>query len=274
MPTKKFDWSEEISALPSDEFRLTMPVYAMLTEATKVAEYFRDHYKGDKKKDVPGFADAGIPASTGDEIDSLVKEASAAFSAYNQAANPKTGATKIERARFIVDEVQAVLEYYLDDGVEDEDDKRLANVVASHKDVPETAAALSLELEDWASFAELHRDGIKGLGLFDVSLLDEAATLGAELRADAAHADPTPALTQAALATRNRYLQLLDARVRLVRTTARFAFRHHPAIAQKAVSTYDRARRIQAKRSATRRKNESATPTNGGAKPDPITPNA
>ncbi len=270
MPKSKFDFTTELAALTSDEFRLNMPVFAMLTEATKIAAFFRDHYKSDKKNGVPGFADAGLPASTGDEIDALVKEGSAAFSSYNLAANPKTDVSKLERARFIIDEVQAVLEYYLDDEVEDEDDKRLANVVAAHKDVPETAAALSLALEDWASFAELHKDGIKGLGMFDVSLIAEAKKLGEELRADAATADPTPAITQAALANRNRILQLLDKRVRMIRTAARFVFRHHPHIAQKAVSTYERTRRVLAKRSATRKKNAAA---NGAAK-EPAAPNA
>ena len=185
---KKFDWTREIAATKSDDFRLTMPVYAMLAEAKKIAGIFRDHYEGDEKKGVPGFADGGLEESLADEIESLVVEGSAAFSLYTQAANPKTDISKIERARFLIDEMQSVLEYYLDDQVDDEDDKRLANVTASHKDIPETAAALSLALEDWASFAEMHADGIKGLGQLDVALIDEAKKLGGELRADAAHA--------------------------------------------------------------------------------------
>ncbi len=73
--------------------------------------------------------------------------------------------------------------------------------------------------------------------------------------------EPVSSEATAALAKRNRFLQLLDQRVRRVRAVARFVFRKHPDIVRGVISLYERKRRLDAKRSATRKKNaQPATP--------------
>lgn len=268
MPKSKFDWTTQLAALTSDEFRLNVPLYAMLGEAADVAQYFRAHYKADKKTGAPGLIDAGVEASLGDEIDALIEEARAAGTTYVLSIDPKADTSRLDRARFLVSEIEAVLAYYLDDGVEDEDDARLANVIAAHKDHPETADALALALEDYSALAEMHAKEIDGLGGFDAKLIGEAKKLAAELRSMPSAA-PNPA-SAAALNKRNRFLQLLDARVRKVRAAAKFVYRAQPELARGAASAYERKRRIVAKRAATRKKNGQqpqtpATPANPGS---------
>jgi len=250
--------ASSFAALTSDEFRLAVPLFTLLGEAQDVAHYFREYYKADKKAGMPGLADGGLEANVADEIESLIKEASAASTQYWLTVDPKADVTKIERARFIVDEIGAVMEYFLDDGVDDEDDKRLANVVAAHKDAPETADALALALEGYAALAEMHAKDIDGLGGFDAKMIAEAKTLATELR-EAPSAPPSPASTTA-LAVRNRVLQLLDRRVRSVRAAAKFVFRAQPKLARGAASAFERKRRVLQKSAATRKKNGKTQP--------------
>lgn len=224
-----------------------------------MAQYFRDHYKADKKTGRCGLADGGLEASIADEIDVLIAETSAASQAYRLTVDPKADTTKLERAHVLINEIGAVLDFYLDDGVADEDDTRLANVVAAHKDAPETADALALALEEYAALAEMHAKDIDGLGGFDAKLIAEAKKLATELRA-APSAAPSPA-SATALARRNRLLQLLDGRVRSVRAAARFVFRAQPELARGASSAYERKRRIVQKAAATRKKNSQPQPT-------------
>jgi hypothetical protein len=153
-----------------------------------------------------------------------------------------------------------VLEYFLDDGVEDENDQRFAKLVAAHRDAPDAADALAIELDEYATIADLHRKKIDGLGGFDAKMIDEARKLSKELLAMAPN-EPVSTEATAALAKRNRFLQLLDQRVRRVRSVARYVFRHHPDTARGIVSLYTRKRRLEAKRSATRKKNAEPAPT-------------
>lgn len=271
--SKKYDWSAECAALTSDEFRLTIPVSPMLAEAQQLAQFVRAHHKIDKKKDLPGLGDAKLPLSIADEIDSLVAATSSAQSDYTMSVDPKADGSKMQRARYIIDEIQGVMTYFLDDGVEDDDDVRLANVAAAHKDDAPTSANYALALDEWSALAAMHEKEIDGLGGFDASLIKEAKKLATELRSGGPVSPPSPVST-ANLQKRNRLLQLLDARVRRVRSAARFVFRAHPEVAREVSSAYERKRRIDAKRAATRKKHEPAQPAagNNGQPTPPVTP--
>lgn len=270
MPKSKFDWSTELAALPSDEFRSSVPLAAFLKEANTIAAFFRAHYKADKKTGLPGLNEAGpaVNASLADEIESLVDEGYKASSDYRLTVDPKADRSKLDRAAELVDEIHAVLEFHLDDGVEDEHDARLANVVNAHKDAPESGAAFALSLEEYAELAAMYETEIDGLGGFDVKLIAEAKKLSKELRGATEPAAPSAA-QQGMLAKRNRILQLIDARVRRVRAATKFVFRKHPEMVRSTASAYERTRRVIAKRVATRKKN------NANNKPaEPVTPNA
>ncbi|MGZ3478008.1 MAG: hypothetical protein ACXVCJ_26145 [Polyangiales bacterium] len=257
MSKEKMDWSVESAALASDDYRLNIPVASITYEAESLAKFVRAHQKADKKTGLPGLAGAKFSLTIADEIESLAAEVTSAQKAYTLTVDPKADTTKIERARFLVDEIYAVMAYLLDDGVENEEDARLANVVSAHKDEAETPANMALALEEYAGLAKMHAKEIDGLGGFDAALIGEAEKLAVELRKSGPTAPPS-AESAAALAKRNRLLQLLDVRVRKVRAAARFVFRAHPDVVRQVTSPYERKRRIDAKRAATRKKNSEA----------------
>ncbi len=269
MPTtKKIDFTNELAALTSDEFTFTVPYHATIGEAQDVATFVRTHHKADKKTGAPGLVDGKLSVVVADEIEALITEVMRAQIAYRDAVNPKADTTKLDRARFLVDELGGALEFLFDDGVEDENDTKLTRLVAAHKDDPDSPDALAVELDEYAGLAESSKTELAALGGFDVAMIAEAKKLSRELLAMPANPPVSPDAT-AKLATRNRILQLIDRRVRRVRAVARWVFRHEPTKVQAVTSVYARKRRVDAKRSATRKKNgKPAEPT-----PAP-TPNA
>src|SRR5207249_4122288 len=92
---------------------------------------------------------------------------------YLLLVNPKAKGNSIERARFIVDEISGVLEFYFDDGVEDEKDAKLAAVKDAHIVHFDAADSLAAELADYCALAKAYRSEIDGLGDFDAKLIDE-----------------------------------------------------------------------------------------------------
>lgn len=265
MSKSKFDWSQEIAAITSDEFKPSVPFSQFVFEARGVATFLRNKLKADKKTGRPGLNEAGseMNLELADEIDALADAVVGARSLHTRTVDPKADPSKIERAEEIVNELHAVLEYHLDDGTEDEHDARFANVVNAHKDTPDSGADYAIALREYADLAEMYVDEIAGKGGFDPKLITEAKKLSNELLAGPI---PQPSPEGAiALTKRNRLMQLLDRRVRLVRAAAKFVFRKHPDIARMTSSTYERTRRVIAKRIATRKKNTT--------KPaEPITP--
>lgn len=247
---KKIDWAVEAAKLPSDEFKLTVPLYALLGEAQDLARFFAEHYKADKKSGRPGLASAGdaLSPDLDEQIDALVAEISKANAAYLKSVDAKLDASKLERAAFLLDEIGAAMEFLLDDGVDDDDDRRLANVQSAHKDDPFTADALALALEDYANLGDDHKKRLDGLGDFDAAYLAEAHALAKDLRAMPPSNAAASAASKTAIAHRNRLLQLLDQRVRKIRAAARYVFRRHPEIARQVGSAYERKRRVEARR--------------------------
>jgi len=269
--SKSFDWSPELAALTSDEFPLSVPFSTFTGEAHDVARYFRKYYKADKATGRPGLVDAGkkVSPALGDEIDALIVDAKQAQVAYRMTVDPRGDRGKLDRAIEIVSEMSAVLKFHFDDGVDDEDDVRIANLVKAHEGGPETPDALAQALEEWAALADMHKTEIEGLGGFDPAMIREAKKLATELLDVPETARPS-AETQRALGKRNQLLQLLDQRVRMVRTAAKFVFRAVPDLARESSSAYERVRRVKAKRTATRAKND----TNGKQPTEPVTPSA
>lgn len=144
-------------------------------------------------------------------------------------------------------ELTASLEWLFDDGVEDENDRALANLKAEHDRTPESLDALAAELFDYATLAEAHRAQLTGLGGFEPSLIDEAKQLAAALRERGAPSAGASAESDA-LMLRHQLATLLLDKMSLVRAAARFVFRRHPEVARQATSGYERRRRAANRR--------------------------
>jgi len=148
----------------------------------------------------------------------------------------------------VLAELTAVLEFLFDDDVEDERDVQLAQLQRAN-DEPDTVDALAQALVEYAGLAEHYRDAIDGFGEFDSAMLDEATQLAARLRERSASRPPGVEVEQA-MDWRNRLTTLLSDELSRVRAAARFVFRHHPQIRQRATSAYQRRSRAARRRAA------------------------
>ncbi len=244
-------WKKAAMSLEPPIERVATPVHVLTGEAVDVARFCQHfwHPEHDAKGRViqPGLASAErkglFEKSIGTEVLELQEALSAANTAYMMTAEREASAP-MERAMFVLNELKAVLAYMVDDDVDDIDDQRLAALNAAHEDAL-SQDALAVALDDYAGFADLHRDAVSGLGGFDEALIDEASNLSVKLRERSAQklVGLPPGEQRAALDFRNRLAVLLNERMTKVRTVARFVFRDTPDIARKVTSAYERQRR-------------------------------
>ena len=264
------NWSLLATALPSDEFKGSVPIPIMLGEAIELVGFVRDYWKTERDKKTHAITQRGLdlagkerlPASTGAELKDLVRQVQMAHTAYQLTVDPKSiAAVKMARGQFVLAEITSTLEWLFKDSVEDERDAQLANLQSAHKADAQTPDALALALEDFATLADLHRKEMDGLGAFDATLIDEARMLANALRALPSTPPVASVASRAALAKRNRLLQLLVARVSLIRAATRFVFRSDSEMLRKVTSAFERKRRAQARRSAMKKE----PPANGAS---------
>ncbi|MFO0592019.1 MAG: hypothetical protein U0441_31015 [Polyangiaceae bacterium] len=241
-----------------------MPFHVLNGEAIDVARFFDKYMKTVKpnghEPGRPGLDSVfdpkrGLTAKTAEEIRSLREALHEANTAYVESATPTnpSGAAPVDRARFVVDEITAVLEWHFDDGVEDERDAQLAMLQKAHENTPDSTDALAAECEDYAALAQRYRKEIDGIGGFDAALIDEAKKLAAALRERPATPAAGSKASVNALALRNRVANLLHARMSTVRSAARFVFRGTPDIVREVTSAYQRRRRAAARRAPTKK---------------------
>lgn len=257
---------EQARALSDDEVGLRQPLHVLTGEAVEVAGFFARYYQPQRDPDTdavvrPGLASAGkkrLPASTGKRILAMVEEVEAAQKQYLLAADT-TDDAQLARARHVLSELTAVLEFLFDDGVEDERDAQLARAKQVNDDT-NSLLGLASALTDYANLADHYRDELDGLGEFDVDMIDEAMQLAADLRQRAAKGTAeAKKKSAAALEWRNRVATVLALEVASVRSAARFVFRHHPAVVREAASAYERRLRAARKRAIANEPHESTS---------------
>lgn len=189
--------------------------------------------------------------ATASDLVSLAVTARDADTAWQLALTGGGHAELRARAEYVLDELESALEFILDDGVDEPYDAQLAQLRDQHAR-PTSDPARAAALHAYASLARLPELALAltELEAFDEGLVAEAARLAdALLLAPAAPVRPSPEV-EALLAERNQLARLLVARVRLVRSAARYVFRHDPAIAREAASSFERRRRAEARRQA------------------------
>lgn len=175
----------------------------------------------------PGLASA-LPGRAGDELLEIADALAQAHNAYLLAVDP-TDAELVPRAHFVVAEIVAALEFLFVQRSDRAGSAALARLALTHKTDPDTAFALAIKLLDHATLAAVHRSALEELPGFDAGLIDEAADLVQELRERGPAGERTPE-ARAALRTRNRLATLLQQKIGIVRTAARFMFRHQPEV--------------------------------------------
>jgi hypothetical protein len=249
-------WRLAAAEVPdSASVTLTIPLFVLFGESVDVARFHAKYWKPHKeegkapRRGLDSVMKKGqLGPKTGEEIMSLREAVSQAqaqyFLTFNQKGDP------MERGRFLLGELTATLEYLLDDGIEDEKDAQLDKIDAAHADDPESFDALASALDDYAAFAELHRNEMDGLGGFDAGHIDEARKVAAELRARPAVGATVSEASRAAIGLRNKLVVLLTTRMSAVRAAGRFVFRGQPEIVREVTSEYERKRRAAGRRKA------------------------
>jgi hypothetical protein len=242
-------WTEQARALGPVENPLRTPYDIGMREAATAAAFVDKYWEATASYPGLSRAKGRLPKAVAEEVLSLIHATQGAQTALLMLVDPaalKHG----ERARFVVDELEAAIEFVLDDGVEEPEDTRLAQIRDFHSQNGERSSALSQALRDYATLGRTLLDRIqKADAEFDPKLLDEAETLAKRL-AETGGANPLAQSPEARDATllRNQLLTLLFRRVGEIRSTAAYVYRGHPEILREVTSAYQR--RLRAARRA------------------------
>jgi hypothetical protein len=253
-------WTDRAWELDAAEVAIPrVPIYVLTGEAIDVARFFQRRWAAQREPNgkvvVPGLelcqGRGGITPELGQEILELQQEVQSAQSAYLLTVSPRAEAAPTERAHFILGEMSSVLEWYMDDGVEDEKDAQLDRLNETYRDAA-SQDALAAALDDYVALASRYRTELDGLGDFDAALLDEAKALSAQLRERSAQriGPQNVSAEQRALELRARLATLLAQKMSQVRAAAQFVFRRNPTIVREATSAYQRRRRADRRRRA------------------------
>lgn len=242
-------------------------LYAVLTgEGLDVARACMRYWQPGKNPNGavihPGLVSAvgaHFAATAPDDLVALVKELTDAQTHYRLLVG-KGRAAPIDRAQWVLSEIRATLTWVFEGGAAGDQEQQLLALAEAH-DAAQSQDAVAAALFEYAELAARNREAIQGVGGFDVAWIEEARALGQALRE--ASAGPAEALKpeiRAALELRNRLGILLYNRMQTARAAFRFVFRHHPDIARKASSTYERRRSERR-----RRRQEKAEDARGAA---------
>jgi hypothetical protein len=263
-------WRDAASQVASDELpQSNVPLHVLFGEAVDAARFAVKYWEPelDANERVVRF---GLVSATGpksrlyagiaDDILSLQRAAQDAHTRYLLTVSPSTSANPVERGHFLLNEITATLEWHFDDGVDDENDAKLAALASAHADDSQSADTLASALDDYAALAEPHRDALDGLGGFDAAYIDEARVVAKALREKPSTPVVMTPEAKRAIALRNKVATLLWDRMSIVRAAARFVFRGQPEIVREATSAYERRRRAVARRAKAKKEPEAKSP--------------
>ena len=249
----------EAARMDPRDFVLTTPLHVLLGEAVDVARFCELHWEPQFAPVTgallrPGLGTARGPAqldkTIAEEILVLQQLVQQAQTAYVLATTPADDTT-VARARFVLDEIAAALEWLFGNADDDEHAAQLAAIEKAHKDDPDSDDAMASELADYVGLAFEVKDTLAKIGVFDIALVEEARVLVASLRERSA-TRMRGATSKSALLIehRNRLAAVLSQRMARVRGAARYVYRHHPDIVKQVTSAYQRRRRAAARRRA------------------------
>ncbi|AUX20686.1 uncharacterized protein SOCEGT47_011590 [Sorangium cellulosum] len=258
-------WLDQAKEVAQAENPLRMPYDVFLKEAGQVAGFVGARWE--PSESLPGLrrVRARLPASTADEILSLVHAVQAAQTRLLLLTDPVV-IDHGERARFLIDELESAIEFLLDDGVEEPADTQLATIQAFHADSAQRSSALHQALSDYAGLAESLKDRLVEIDeAFDAALIDEARELARTLSTAPAALPRPDADVKGAMRIRNGMLVLLANKVGLVRKAAARVFQRHPEILREVTSTYERRRRAAARRAKAQQQATPKAPPGPGA---------
>ena len=240
-------WLPAASAISQVRTAFTPPIRILLGEAVDIARFALSYWEPvkDASGNVlrPGLSQAGSKLSPNirTEVLELHEAVQTAHTEYLLTVAPVQTDVRA-RAELVLSELKSALEWWLDDGIDDDRDRQLESLKAEHADGSASADAIAAELADYTALARQESKGLEGLGGFDVAMITEGEALVRQLR-ERPTTPVSPENTRRALDIRNRVATLLVDRVNLVRSAARFVFRNQPDIVRLSTSAFERRRR-------------------------------
>ena len=223
-----------------DPLDLGMPYAIFIAEAIKCANMVHKYETSPDPRKYPAlslFAKRMGGPEVAAEILYLTDRADAQRDEARDAAAPM-GDSQIERARFVNRELRLAAELDADDGVRDEKDVSLESFKKIHSTDPGTNAELADSLGSYARHAKKYEESFLTIPNFDGNLIEEGVLLSDALRSRTGAAG-----SNAALASRDAYLELIRVRLAKVRKVVRYAFRATPEVVREATSAFLREKR-------------------------------
>jgi len=265
-------WAPLAASQPAGELRISSPIENLISEAADLARFVADHWQTKRDGDTivtPGLQMVNRHKSklrftddSATELLGLMATVQAAQTTYVLTVGPKGSGDVRDAARHDLSELQGAIEQVLDDGVEDDNDRRLAKLDDAHHE-PTNDDTLASALADYAGLArdaEIYpelQELAAGEG-FDLGTVARCEQHANTLRLLPATPRPKGEEELRAFEQRNRLVNLLQQQLRLIRGAARWVFRDHPKVARLATSAYERRQRAEA-----RRKKAAAATTSG-----------
>jgi hypothetical protein len=223
---------------------LGIPYDVFLKEASQLADFMQRYWE--KSTTRPGLKGIASRLPSVEDLRSKIRAVQEAQTELLLVVDPKV-LDKGERARFLIEELESVSDFVLDDDVHEDADDRLAQIREFHSQDGQRSSALSQSLRDYAALARSLGERIPEADAdFDLTLIAEAEALSEEL----ASAPPVPISSGSKAATkrRNQFIALVLADVSRGRKAARHAFRRFPELASELGSAYERRRRAANRR--------------------------
>jgi hypothetical protein len=261
-------WTPAASALGQVRTAFSTPIRVLLGEAVDLARFTTVYWEPVKdaagKMLRPGLALAGpkLSPTIGSEMLELQEALQTTNTNYLLTVAPMQPDVRA-RAQYVLGEMVAALEWWLDDGVNDDRDQQLAALKAEYADGSTSADSMAAELSDYAALARQEAAGLEGIGGFELAMVDEAEALAKQLR-ERPTTPTSPENTRRTLDMRNRVATLLLDRMGQVRAAARFVFRNHPEIARESSSAFERRRRNARKANDKNKPNTPASSSTDG----------
>lgn len=248
MPKKDIAyWIAEASKLTETTNPLAMPYHVAVDEAASCANFLDEYWAPSGERPGMEVTKNRLPKSTSEEIREIIRALQQTQTELLLLVDPQV-VSHGERARFLIDELESALEFTLDDGIEEPEDVKLAQIKEFHSQDGQRSPALAQGLLSYGTLAQGLKDRIvEADESFDPALIDEALALASTLQ-EAPEGPQENEQIRATRTLRNRLLRLLQQRVSAVRKAAARVFRKHDEIYRKVTSAHGRRRRAEARR--------------------------
>jgi hypothetical protein len=249
---------EEALALKAAQVRSSfeVPIRVSVEEGHDLAVWSQKFYTPEDPR-VPGLEMVAfrIPAALPARLYTL--SSAAREMTYVVAVGPKGRGLRaeFEEAEQVLATLRRDIGFFLDDGVDTDDDLRLAQLAVEHEDTA-SLDGMSAALHDFVRLGQGLGDQLVAMGTWDPKILDRGFELYKKL------STPQPPPDRADIDLRNRLLTLLTQDIAKVRRAAEYLWsRDHRDVYRLFVSTYLRNRRLEARRAAQSAAEQETAPT-------------